>query len=53
MAVGVLLVIPAAWIELGRTNAAWWIEGLSFVAGATGIALFWTGLTGPSPDWVE
>jgi hypothetical protein len=53
MAVGVLLVIPAAWIEFGRTNAAWWIEGLSFVAGATGIALFWTGLTGPSPDWME
>jgi hypothetical protein len=53
MAIGLLLVIPAAWIELARTNVVWWIEGLSFVAGATGLALFWTGLTGPSPDWVE
>lgn len=51
--VGLLLVMPAAWIEFGRSDVAWWIEGLSFLAGATGLAIFWTGLTGPSPDWIE
>ena len=53
MAVGAALVAPAAWIEFGVANAPWWLQGLSLVVGATGLALFWTGLTGPSPDWVE
>ena len=39
--------------RFGGVHAAWWIEGLSLVVCATGLALFWTGLTGPSPDWVE
>lgn len=51
--VGLLLVIPAAWIEFGRSDVVWWIEGLSFLAGATGLAIFWTGVTGPGPDWIE
>jgi hypothetical protein len=29
------------------------MEGLALVVGATGLAIFWTGLTGASPDWVE
>jgi hypothetical protein len=29
------------------------MQGLALVVGATGLALFWTGLTGPSPDWIE
>ena len=53
MAIGLALVIPAAWVEFGATNAPWWLQGASLVVGATGLALFWTGLTGPSPDWVE
>jgi hypothetical protein len=53
MIVGALLALPAAWVEFGGVHAAWWIEGLSLVVCATGFALFWTGLTGPSPDWVE
>jgi hypothetical protein len=53
MAVGVALAAPAAWIQLGAIDAGWWLQGLSLIVGATGIALFWTGLTGPSPDWVE
>jgi hypothetical protein len=53
MAIGLALVIPAAWVELGAENAPWWLQGASLVVGATGLALFWTGLTGPSPDWVE
>jgi len=50
---GVLLIAPAAWIELRGTFDAWWIEGASLVAGATGVALLWNGVTGTRPDWVE
>jgi hypothetical protein len=46
-------VAPAAWVELRERSGVWWIEGLSLVAVATGLAIFWTGLTGPSPDWVD
>ena len=28
---------------------AWWVDGLALVVGATGLALFWTGLTGRQP----
>jgi hypothetical protein len=31
----------------------WWLQGVALVVGATGLAIFWTGLTGASPDWVE
>ena len=50
---GLALALPAAWIEFSGRYDAWWIEGLSLVIGATGLAVFWTGLTGPSPDWVD
>jgi hypothetical protein len=53
MTLGVALVVPAAWVEFAASNPPWWLQGLSLVVGATGLALFWTGLTGPSPDWVE
>lgn len=53
MTLGVALVVPAAWVEFAAANAPWWLQGASLIAGATGLALFWTGLTGPSPDWVE
>jgi hypothetical protein len=51
--VGLLLVIPSAWIEFSGRAASWWIDGAALVIGATGLALLWTGLTGVSPDWVE
>ena len=51
--VGLALVIPAAWIEFSGRFDAWWVNGLALVAGATGLAVLWTGLTGPSPDWIE
>jgi hypothetical protein len=51
--VGLALAIPAAWIEFGGRSGAWWAEGLALVVGATGLAIFWTGLTGTSPDWVD
>ena len=53
IAAGLALAVPAGWIELsGRVNA-WWIEGLALVVGATGLALAWTGVTGPAPDWID
>ncbi len=53
MLVGTVLVLPAAWIQFVMETETWWLQGLSLVVGATGIALFWTGLTGASPDWIE
>jgi len=53
IAVGLALVIPAAWIELSGRFDAWWMEGLALVVGATGLAILWTGLTGVAPDWVD
>ena len=53
MAVGLILAAPSAWLEFSGRYDVWWITGLALVCGATGIALFWTGLTGVSPDWVE
>ena len=50
---GAALIGPAAWIEFGADEVTWWAEGLALIGGATGIAVFWTGLTGGSPDWVE
>ena len=51
--VGACLVVPAAWVEVFSRYDAWWLEGLALVAGATGLALIWTGLTGLSPDWID
>jgi len=53
ISVGLVLVIPSAWIEFSGRATSWWIDGLALVAGATGVALIWTSLTGASPDWVE
>jgi hypothetical protein len=53
MSIGLAIVLPAWWVEFEMTAAPRWLAGLGLVVGATGLALFWTGLTGPSPDWVE
>ena len=50
--IGLVLMVPSAGVELSG-RYPWWAEGLALVVGATGIAIFWTGLTGGSPDWVE
>jgi len=52
MAIGLSLAVPAIWIEFSR-GGAWWVDGLALIAGATGLAIFWTGLTGIAPDWVD
>jgi hypothetical protein len=53
VAVGLLLALPALWIELGGGGDAWWLSGVALVMGATGLALIWTGLTGVPPDYVD
>jgi hypothetical protein len=53
MSVGLALVVPAAWVEFSGRFEAWWVQGLALVIGATGLSIFWTGMTGPSPDWVD
>jgi hypothetical protein len=53
IAVGLALAVPAVWVEVSGRFGAWWIEGLALVIGATGVAIFWTGLTGLAPDWVD
>ena len=53
IAVGLALAVPAAWVEFSGRATAWWMEGLALVVLASGLAVFWTGVTGPSPDWVD
>ena len=51
--IGLALALPAAWTQLSGRFDAWWVDGLSLVIGATGLALIWTGLTGAAPDWID
>jgi len=53
VAVGLALALPSAWLEFSGRYGSWWVDGLSLVVGATGLAVFWTGLTGAAPDWVD
>lgn len=53
IALGGALALPAFWIEISGRSQRWWVDGLSVIAGATGTALFWTGLTGIRPDWID
>jgi hypothetical protein len=53
MAIGIALAAPAAWLEFGGIGGAWWLDGVALIVGATGLAIFWTGLTGAAPDWVD
>jgi hypothetical protein len=50
---GLLLVAPSAWVEFAGRFDAWWVEGVSLIAGATGLALLWNGISGARPDWIE
>jgi ABC-type transport system involved in cytochrome c biogenesis permease component len=53
MVLGLVMIGPSAYIQFGSRFDTWWLEGLSLVVGATGLALLWTGLTGVGPDWVD
>ena len=48
-----MLAVPAAWVEFFARDVSWWLQGLALVAGATAVALIWTGLTGAKPDWID
>jgi hypothetical protein len=50
---GLAMIGPSAYIQFSGRFDLWWLQGVSLVVGATGLALFWTGLTGVSPDWVD
>lgn len=52
-ALGIVLAAPAAWVEFSGGDFTWWAQGLALVAGATGVALLWTGLAGLGPDWID
>ena len=51
--VGVAVAGPAAWLELSGRYDAWWIDGVSLILVATGLALIWTGVVGSTPDWID
>jgi hypothetical protein len=53
IALGLALAVPSAYVEFSSRYGTWWADGLALVVGATGLAIFWTGLTGAAPDWVE
>ena len=53
VAVGVAIAGPAAWLELSGRYDAWWIDGVSLILAATGLALIWTGVFGSTPDWID
>jgi hypothetical protein len=53
IALGLLLLIPSAWIEFSGRPMPWWAGGAALVAGATGAALSWTGIVGAKPDWID
>lgn len=53
IAVGTVLIAPAAWVELVADAGPWWMQGLALVLGATGLALIYAALAGIKPDWIE
>jgi hypothetical protein len=51
--VGLALLIPAAYLQFSGRYEAWWVDGISLVLVSTGLALVWTGVSGPRPDWID
>ena len=51
--VGLALVVPAGWVEFSGRFDAWWVEGVTLIAGATGVALLWNSVVGVKPDWID
>jgi hypothetical protein len=50
---GLLMVLPAAWVETRGRVDSWWLQALTLTLGAIGVALLWTGIFGLKPDWDE
>ena len=54
VALGTLLVVPAAWLLWADHSWESWVtDGLTLVLGGTGTALILAGLGGRRPDWIE
>ena len=53
LAVGVAVAAPSAWLEFSARYDAWWIDGVSLILAATGLALIWTGVFGVTADWID
>ncbi len=51
--IGLVLIVPSAWVQFSGRGEIWWLQGLSLVAGATGVALLWSGIAGVGPDWID
>jgi hypothetical protein len=51
--IGLVLAVPSAWIQFSGRAEVWWLQGISLVAGATGVALLWAGIVGLGPDWID
>ncbi|HKY20553.1 MAG TPA: hypothetical protein VJM31_04975 [Vicinamibacterales bacterium] len=54
IALGVILLIPAAWLlvqDFSWETAA--TDGLGLIVGATGAALLFAGIGGRRPDWQD
>lgn len=51
--VGLVMAVPAAWIQISGRFDAWWVEGLSLVGIGIGLALVWTAVVGLQPDWID
>jgi hypothetical protein len=51
--VGVAVAGPAAWLEFSARYDKWWIDGVSLILAATGLALIWSGIVGVTPDWID
>ena len=50
---GVAVAAPSVWLESSGRYDAWWIDGVSLILAATGLALIWTGVFGATPDWID
>jgi len=42
LSIGTALAAPAAWMEFSGRYHQWWVDGLSLILAATGVAMLWS-----------